>query len=144
MTVVSVRDLAIATKARLDGATGLAVYETTVTGQPPRDQGNKIRAYAVFHPGGGDSTRNSLDAVPGPLLWSFSVLCVGGDHDYLLGAIDAVRGRLEGFVLTVANTSCGPIQPPPGFQPPPAKPDNDENPSRLWIPLMFQVLAVPA
>lgn len=144
MPVVAILPLAAAVKARLDGATGLTVYETAVTGTPPRDAGGKIRSYAVLHPGGGDTTRHSLDAAPGPVLWPFTVMCVGGDHDYLLGAVDAVRGRLEGFVLTVANTSCGPIQPPPGFQPPPAKPDHDENPTRLWLPLLFQVLAVPA
>lgn len=143
MPTVSVRLLADATFARLDAHPTLTVYKSVVTGQPPKENG-VVKSYAVFHPGAGDTTRAALDAKPGNLLWDFSVLCNGGDHDYLLGAVDAVRGQLEGYRLVVAGTTVGMIQPPPGFRPPPARPDHDEKPSRLWIPLLFQVLAVPA
>jgi len=144
MALPSVRLLAAAVRTRLDGTTGLTVYETVVKGDPPRDAGGVITSYVVLHPGPGNTDRNTLDDQPGPLLWDFTLLCVGGDHDYLLGAVDTARDRLEGYQLTVAGAKVGLIKPPPGFRPPPARPDHDETPSRLWVPLLFQVLAVPA
>ena len=145
MPVVSVELLAAATYTRLAAAPGLrTVYKTVVTGDPVRNNIGIIESYAVFHPGAGDTKRGTLDAKPGQLMWGFQVTCVGGDHDYLLGAVDSVRGQLDGYRLTVAGAVVGLCQPPLGFRPPPARPDHDEKPSRLWVPLLFQVLAVPA
>jgi hypothetical protein len=145
MPVVSVRLLADAVYTRLAASAGLsAVYKTVVPGDPARDNNLVIKAYAVFHPAPGDSKRGALNATPGQLLWDFQVTCVGGDHDYLLDAVDSVRTQLEGYRLIVAGAVVGLCQPPIGFRPPPARPDLDEKPSRLWVPLLFQVLAVPA
>jgi hypothetical protein len=89
-------------------------------------------------------TRSSLDQAPGQLLWGFQLTCVGGDQNYVGFAIDTVRRQVEGKTLTVAGVRVGRIQPPLGYTPPPIQVDHDVQPPRLYVPLLFEVLTVPA
>lgn len=144
MPLPSVRLLTSAVYDLLDAHPTLAVYRSVVAPPPPVDGDGVVKAYAVLHPFPGDAEHLTLSAVPGQLLWGFQVTCAGGDHDYVLGCVDAVRGRLDGKTLTVAGTKAGLLQPPLGFNPPAPKPDMDAQPPRLAVPLLYQVLAVPA
>lgn len=145
MSLPSVLLLTNAVHALLDGHPKLTVYRSVVDPAPPADGNGVTKGYAVLHPFGGDAETNQLDRQPGRLLWEFQVSCAGGNHDYLLWAVDQVRGLLDGKGLTVAGTVVGLMQPPPGFQPPAPKPQPvDAAHQRLQIPLLYQVLTVPA
>lgn len=144
---MSLPSVALLTKALvdlLDDQAGLTVYESVVELRPPTDQRGVTRSYAVVHPFPGDAESNQLDRQPGRLLWGFQVSCVGGNHDYVLGAVDAVRRRLDGKRLTVDGVVVGLMQPPPGYQPPAPKAQPVDSGQRLQVPLLYQVLTVPA
>ena len=143
MSLPSVLDLSAAVFALLD-ATALTVYRSVADPTPPADEGGVTLGYAVLHTFPGDATTGSLSRVPGQLLWEFQVSCCGGDDDYTLWAVDTTRAALDGKTLTVAATSVGRLQPPLGFQPPAPRPVPLDSGQRLQIPLMYQVLAVPA
>jgi hypothetical protein len=142
--IPSVRLLTSAVFGILDGHSTLTVYRSVVDPPPPVDDGGVTEGYAVLHPSPGDAGSSSLSRQPGHLLWQFQVSCAGGDHDYVLWTVDTVRDLLDGKTLTVAGTAVGRMQPPPGFQPPPAKPQPIDSGQRLQSPLLYQVLAVPA
>lgn len=144
MPIPSVRLLTTAVYNLLDAHPTLTVYRSVVSPPPATDAAGIVKSYAVLHPSPGDAEHQSLSAVPGQLLWSFQVTVGGGDHDYALGAVDAVRSLLDGKTLTVAGARVGRLQQPLGFNPPPPRPDQDAQPPRLAVPLLYQVLAVPA
>lgn len=144
MPLPSVRLLTTAVWELLDAHPALTVYRSVVAPPPPVDPSNVVTSYVVLHPGPGDATPNGMDAAPGQLLWGFQITCAGGDHDYVLGAVDAVRGLIDGRTLEVAGVTVGRMRPPLGFQPPPPKPDLDVQPPRLTVPLQYQVLTVDA
>jgi hypothetical protein len=144
MTVVSTLDLTNAVFARLDAHDTLTVYRSVAAPEPPADEGGVTQGYAVLHPFPGNATSGSLSRAPGQLLWEFQVSCAGGDHDYVLWTVDTVRGLLDGKTLTVAGARVGLMQPPVGFQPPAPRPAPVDSGQRLQIPLLYQVLAVPA
>lgn len=141
MSTPSVRLLTAAVWALLDGHPYLVAFQSEATKPPTNDEGALTKGYAVFHPGGGDDTPNSLNAQPGRLLWGFQLTCVGGSHDQLGWVLDEVRGLFTGQTLTVAGVSVGVMRPPLGFVAPPARPELDVSPTRLMVPLQYQVLA---
>lgn len=143
MPTPSVRLLADAVWALLDGHPNLQVFESVATNPASdADTGLLTKGYAVFHPGAGDDAPNNLAVAPGRLLWSFQVSCVGQNHDQYGWVIDTVRGLLTGKTLTVAGTEVGRMQPPLGFLPPPPRPSFAASTERLMVPLQYQVLAV--
>lgn len=142
LAIPSVGLLVDAVAQLLDGA--LTVFHSVVEPKPPVDENGRVSAYAVLHPGAGATTRSSLDQVPGQMLWGFQVTCAGGNQGYVGAAIDTVRGRVEGKTLNVDGAVVGRIQPPLGYTPPPMQVDYDVQPPRLFVPLLFEVLAVPA
>lgn len=144
MPVVSVRQMAAAAWTLLDDHPTLTVYRSVVEPKPPTDSNGVTKAYAVFHPFPGDDTPNDLRITPGQLMWQFQVSCAGGNHDYVLGAVDVVRDIFIGKSLTVAGVKVGLIRPPLGYQPPAPKPQPVDSGQRLQVPLLYQVLAVPA
>jgi hypothetical protein len=142
MALPSVRLLTNAVFTILDAHATLTVYRSVVDPVPPVDANAVTQSYAVLHPFGGDADANNLARIPGQLLWEFQVSCAGGNHDYTLGAVDVVRGLLDGKTLSVAGAVVGLMQPPPGFSPPPPKPQPVDSGQRLQVPLLYRVLAV--
>lgn len=141
MPAPSVRVLADAVYAILDGHATLMVYRSVVDPPPPVDAKGITKGYAVFHPFPGDATSSSLDRQPGRLLWQFQVSAAGGNHDYTLWVVDTVRALLDGKTLTVAGVSVGLMQPPLGYQPPAPQVFPLDSGQRLQVPLLYQVLA---
>lgn len=144
MAVPSVRLLTDAVFGILNGHATLTAYRSVVDPVPTVDAGGVTEGYAVLHPFPGDAGSQSLTRQPGQLLWQFQVSCVGGNHDYVLWVVDTVRGLLDGKTLAVADAAVGLMQPPVGFQAPPPKPQPVDSGQRLQVPLLYQVLAVPA
>lgn len=144
MSLPSVRLLTDAVFGILDGHATLTAYRSVVDPPPSIDAGGVTEGYAVLHPFPGDAGSGSFSRIPGQLLWQFQVSCAGGNHDYVLWVVDTVRGLLDGKSLSVAGSVVGRMQPPPGFQPPPPKAQPLDSGQRLQVPLLYQVLAVPA
>lgn len=145
MPLPSVRLLSDAVWALLDAHATLTVYSSVVDPAPPVDSNGVTKGYAVFHPFGGNADVSNLARVPGQLLWQFQVSAAGGNRTYVLWVVDTVRALLDGKTLTVAGTTAGLMQPPPGYQPPPPMPQPvDASSQRLQVPLLYQVLTVPA
>lgn len=141
MATPSVRLLSGAVWTLLDGHQHLQAFRTIADNPDVDDQGLLTRGYAVFHAGGGNDQPNNLAVAPGQLLWQFQVSCVGQDEDQLGWVIDTVRGLLTGKTLTVAGHQVGRMQPPLGFQAPPARPTFTDSTERLQVPLQYSVLA---
>jgi hypothetical protein len=142
VTLPSVRLLTAAVTTLLN-TPPLVVYPSTVTTPPPVDAAGVVKGYGVLHPGAGMLPADNLTGQPSHLVWYFQVSCVGGNHDYVTWATDLVRSRLDGHTLTVAGAVVGLMQPPFGYTAPPALVDEETPPTRLMIPLQYQVTAVP-
>lgn len=138
----SVRQLADAAWALLQTApAGVAKYREVVDSTPPVDAGGVVKGYAVLHASPGNDTPNNMAGVQGNILWDFYIEVCGGDDDYLLGAVDIVRGLFTGKTLTVANHGVGLMRPPPGAQP--RKLINQlVSPARWYVQLEYNLLAV--
>lgn len=143
-TIPSVRLLSAAVMGLLQANENLTVYRSFVDPKPPVDDDGVVLGYVVFHPGIGNDLSNNLAVVPGQLLWSFQLTCVGGDADYVTWAVDAARRQVSGQTLVVEDTNVGIIQPPVGYNPPTRPSPAEVKPPRISVPLQYQVLAVSA
>lgn len=142
MTLPSVRLLTAAVVALLEeAAPTLTVYRSVVT-DPPKDSDGGVQPYAVVHPGAGAGDANALDDTPAQLAWPFQITCVGGDVDRCTWAVDAVRDQLDGATLMVAGATVGRLREDGDSGP--LRVDDDVTPPRLYLPLLYRVLAVPA
>lgn len=69
------------------------------------------------------------------------VTCVTGDPEDLAALVTRVDAALYRWTPTVAGLVCGPLRPPPGFDPGPAREGTAVKPSRFWVPLQYVLSA---
>ena len=124
---VSRKALADATVARAQALGGLTVFKGEVvdppliqTGGVP-DPSGRIAPYVVLYFGAG-----SPDA---------------GYEDDCLNAIDRVHAQFFRWAPTVAGLIVGRLRPPLGFDPGTVRRDDDVNPPRFYLPLLFTLTA---
>jgi hypothetical protein len=65
------------------------------------------------------------------------VTCVTGDPDDLPPLITRIDDALYRWTPTITGLVCGPLRPPPGYDPGPAREDISVKPSRFWVPLQY-------
>lgn len=139
--------------ALLDGLSNVNTFDGEVTIPPynaadptthvywDRDTaGNpvSVHAYAVYYPGPGWDHALLADGAGDSLDWTFQISCVGGDRTKALWCVERVRSVLTGVRLTVADQQLmlHEVTDPGGV-----RRDDDETPSRFWLPLQYRLNA---
>lgn len=135
MTVPAVRSLADDVWALLQAVTNVNHYRGVVDTSPPKDPDGKVHAHTVFYPGAGRQVATRSCATPAALAWSFQITCVGGDDNRCLWCVDKVRTGLAD--ATVADGYL--IRPVRDADPGPVRRDDDTEPPRFYLPLLFGV-----
>ena len=100
----------------------------------PTDQ--RVRPYVTQHPSVGSPLEERLGGHQNGLLWSAQITCVVGDETALEPLVDAVTARLD---MWRPFDGLGRLRVPVGFDPGPSRRDDDESPSRYWVPLQYQL-----
>lgn len=149
MTTISRKVLGDLLDARLKTLTGVTVYRGEVPGKPPVIQTNgtpdpsgRTAPYVVFFSSPGTpGVDDEIDVADlhEDLLWSVQLICSAGyeaDLDYL---VDRVWGVLYRWSPEVDGLECGPMKPPPGYDPGPARRNDNVTPPRHWTPMQFQL-----
>lgn len=133
------RELASATKARLDAIAGMSKYVSEAPKTPPTLGANdpRVAPYLVFHPGGGSPLleESQCDDEPLGLEWTFQVTVASGDPNDLPTLIDAVTGQLQHW-QPLDRAGCGRCKQISNFV---VMKDEGETPPRFFIPLVFRV-----
>lgn len=115
-----------------------------VADPPPKSQADqRVQPYFVLYPGGGTDgpDPNIADQVT-DLTAPFQVTAAAGDIEDLLALIDRIDARLNRWIPAVTGLVCGPLRPPPGFNPGPTPlVDKQYAPNRLYVPLQYQLTA---
>jgi hypothetical protein len=128
--------------ARLQTLTGVAVYRGEVVDHPPalaNDPDGRVGPYVILYPfGGTPGPEVDLGDTTVDLVYSCQVTCAAGystDCEYLT---DRVHPLLFRWAPTVTGLVCGPLRPPPGFDPGPVRRDDQPLPPRFYVPLQFR------
>ena len=106
----------------------------------------RVRPYFVLFPGGGSpGSEEDLADTYVDLEILFRISAVAGDMDDLLALIDRIDQCLRRWAPSPIATEsglviCGPLRPPPGYDPPVMTTEN-YTPPRHWIPLQYVLTA---
>lgn len=123
--------------ARLDALTNIEAYNAQVPANPPAEAGTgRVYPYVVAWPSAGHAdpdARTVDDSTHGALGWPVQVTVAAGDPGWCLAAAQKVRTHLEGHTLT---TGAGPLR--EETVAPPVQRDDDVNPPRWFVPLLFR------
>lgn len=97
MAVPSARLLhgAVLAALRAIDPANLQVYDAEVDGDPRKDNDKRVHPYLVFYSDAGNAKRMSLCATTTSLAWGCEVVCVGGDQNRCLWAVDKARLVLD-------------------------------------------------
>lgn len=134
-----------AIQARADTISNASKYLSEPVGVPlklnagglPNTDGLVV-PYLVIHPfvGTRDVELNLSDTSE-DLSWSFQVTVASSDPEDVLPLVDRVMAAFYRWTPTVSGLVCGPVKPPPGYEPGPPRPDRDYTPHRFFVPLQF-------
>lgn len=138
MAVASVRDMHAAVLAvlRAIDPTNLTVYDGEVIPEPKKDNDERVHPYAVLYSDGGRPHATGLCGTSDAHEWSFVVVCVGGDQNRCLWAVDKVRAALIDLELTVAGRSMHRVR--EEVEAPRVRRDDTVRPALSYVPLMFR------
>ena len=125
--------------ALLDGIANLNAFDGEVPTTPPLDPDGRVHPYAVLYAGPGRASSQTVCATPRDMDVSFQVTAVGGDTSRCLWAVDRIRGTLTGMRLTVDGLEVGQIV--ETTDPGPARRDDDVQPSRMFVPILYSLTA---
>jgi hypothetical protein len=148
--VVRRNPLIAAIEARLN--TGLPVTTPATMGYlsepvdvPTLDPAGHVQRYWVLHPFvGAPSLEQDLAETAIDLEWPFQITIAAGfsrDAYALASDVDALLYR---WTPTVTGYLCGPLKPPPGYDPGPARPDVTVKPHRFFLPLQYRTTVTRA
>lgn len=106
MTVPSARGLHTATLAvlRAVNPTNLEVFDGEVGSNPRDDNDKRVHPYLVMYSTPGRAVSTSMCATTRTLEWSCEVVCVGGDQNRCLAAVDAARTVLDTELVVPGQT----------------------------------------
>ena len=143
----SVREhhVAVLTYLRNGSPAGFPVYDSTVEpytwgatshGQPTVDPDGRMHPYAVMYSEVGRSLPVALEGISTALRWGFTVICVGGDENRCLWAVDTVVRVLVDAEVSVAGRD--PVLVRQEIASPSPRRDDDIKPPRLFVPVFFR------
>lgn len=92
---------------------------------------------AVFPSPGTPSLEQDMARTGIDLDWLVQITCAGGWVEDVLEEIADVHAALYRWEPTVPGLSCGPLEPPPGFDPGSVRYDRDVVPHRPFIALQY-------
>lgn len=102
----------------------------------PRDP--RVRPYFVLYPSpGAPGQQPALCGDDPDLDWSGQITAVAGDVHDLDWLVDRLRLVLVGWIPQVPGVVVGPVRTPRGYSPGPYRVDEQAQPPRLWVPLLF-------
>lgn len=139
-----VEDLTAAVKALLLAGNTTSNRLDVFTGEVNADMDDDGRAhpYVAVWPAPGQVGRMPHAPVSDSLVWSFQTTCAGGDADRALRALSRTRDRLDGARLTVAGLLLGVLHEQEFTAAGPLREDRDVQPSRRYVVLQWDVLAI--
>lgn len=130
------------------GQVGRRFDGTTDERPPTRGPGDPaVAPYFVLYPSPGtpgvDGTSGERDVADSfvSLDHLIQVTAVAADAEDLDALVDRIDGLLYRWRPQLDGAKCGPLGPPPGFNPGPYFPDTTVKPARLWTPLQYQLTA---
>jgi hypothetical protein len=124
----------------------LAVYRGEIdTALPTIPNSDRVGRYAVIYPlGGSEGPDPILDDSSVDLTYGFQINCAAGfvtDAEFLYDQVYALFNR---WTPTVTGLVFGSFRPPAGYQPGPARRNDQVQPPRFWLPGQFQIVATTA
>lgn len=139
----------------LPGNPTVAVYrgEVSKTGARPQlpvdtrshpplmpDVPDVIAPYVVLFDGtGATGLEPGLGYCGEDLRWSPQVTVAAGFAEDCLQTVDRVCAWLYRWQPVISGVGVGVLEPPPGFDPGPPRPDRTVTPSRFFVPLQWQL-----
>lgn len=138
--------LAAAVKARLETLAGVTVYDGEVPSRPPviPDGTGRVMPYVVIYPSPGRPHDDAdLGECNDDLDWTVQVTCAAGHVRDLLDLVDRVHSLLHRWAPVVDGVNVGRLQWPRGYDAGPSRRDEDVDPPRHFLPLLY-VLAATA
>jgi len=149
MTTISRLTLSDAVVARLGTLPGVTVYKGEVPDAPPvieaggfPDAAGRVAPYVVIYGSAGtpNTSQADLGDAADDLDWGVQVTVAAGYEDDCLHTVDRVHTALYRWAPTGlgAGIVAGGLRPPVGFDPGPARIDNDVQPPRFWLPLLYR------
>jgi hypothetical protein len=136
-------------EARLDalpGAPALTVFRGEA-GDPQvkqtggqDDPSGRVAPYVVVFDGTGPTDLESGLAYCGEQLrWTPQVTVAAGFTGDCIDAVDRVYAWLYGWSPVLTGVAAGRLEPPPGFDPGPPRPDRTTQPVRFFVPLQWRL-----
>ncbi|GAB2762076.1 hypothetical protein [Nocardioides pakistanensis] len=127
------------------GEIGQGLPGTTVPAKPPADPDGRVHPYYVLYPSPGTpGAEQDLGDSHEDLDWLIQVTAAAGHLHDLVALIDRIDAALYRWRPVVDGAVAGPLKPPPGFDPGPARRDDDTVPPRHYLPLQYRLSATPA
>lgn len=138
MATASVRDLHAAVLAVLQGldSNNFKVYDGEVIPDPKVDKDQRVHPYAVLYSDPGHPHATGLCGISDAFEWTFAVICVGGDQNRALWAVDKVRSALVDAELTVSGRSLHRVR--EEIRSSTVRRDDSIRPARFYVPLLFR------
>jgi hypothetical protein len=140
-------DLLEARVRALPGTPVLTVFRGEA-GDPPvkthadesEDASRRVASYVVVFDGTGPmDIEAGLGRCGEQLRWTPQVTVAAGFTDDCIDAVDRVCAWLYGWSPIVPGVAAGPLEPPPGFDPGPPRPDRTVTPIRFFVPLLWRL-----
>lgn len=106
------------------------------------DDDEKAHGYAVLWTGSGSTLTNRICRTPDAKSITFQITAVGGDGNRARWVADKIQAAFSGLRLTLPDGITTPIRQDndPGFP----QEDDDVNPPRYQLPLVFTCRLAPA
>lgn len=128
-----------AIKTRLETAvTNCEVYLGEPTDVPRIGSTQYVVPHAALYPSPGTpSDEQDVADTATDLDWLFQVTLAAGFVNDLTALVTRVDDVLYRWTPAVPGLVCGPVKPPPGFDPGPLRFDRDVTPHRPYLPLQY-------
>lgn len=136
MVAPAVRPHHAAVLALLQAIPSFKVFDGEVAPEPDKDADQRVHPYAVLYSDPGKAWATGLCGTSDALAWTFAVICVGGDQNRALWAVDKVRAALVDVELTVAGRSVHRVR--QELETAPVRRDDSIRPARFYVPLLFR------
>jgi hypothetical protein len=126
----------------LPGAPAVKVYRGEVPDHPPRmPDSDRVEPYVVFFDGAGATNLEpDLAYRNEDLSWSPQITIAAGFSPDCAQLVDRVCAWVYRWSPVLEGVAAGMLQPPPGFDPGPVRPDRTVTPIRFFLPTQWQLV----
>lgn len=106
---------------------------------PALGRQGEVQRYWVLHPfPGTPGTELDLADTVVDSDWTFQITAAAGFALDAVAIAEDIHALLYRWIPTVAGYVCGPIKPPPGYDPGPPRKDESIKPHRFFTPLQYR------